>query len=288
VIGLRNLVLALALANLGVLAVFAWVVDRPAPAPKYDGPGITLLRELDPNTPIARSVSAIPQIADSLAESSSSGDESSDFRDDANADNPAGSDAVSNDSATLGETPVPPEPISAELATEAAIAAEQAAISGTESGRCVSIGPFPEDVAAAAFDTLVEAGFEPLRAVRESEVWDGYWVYIGQVGDLTAARAVQAELAANGLSDTQIVSTAGNGNLLSLGVFSEITRAGAQAERVNRIGYEATIADNLTQTETQWLDVTLTSEQSLALDMLQSPGQISRLEVLDCEPAEDD
>jgi hypothetical protein len=257
---LRNLVLVLVLANLGVLAVFAWVIDEPAPSPAYDGPGITLLREFDPNTPIARPVSAVPQDAPSLPE-----------------------DTEANDA------PRQSEPTAAELATDGAIAAEPTPIRGTESGRCVSIGPFPVEAAAdSAFDTLVDAGFEPLRAVREDEVWDGYWVYIGQVGDLASARSVQAELADNGLEDTQIVSTEGDGNLLSLGVFSEITRAGAQAERVNRIGYEATIADNLSTAETRWLDVPLTSEQSLALDMLQAPGQISRLELLDCLPAEDD
>jgi hypothetical protein len=135
-------------------------------------------------------------------------------------------------------------------------------------------------------DTLVDAGFEPSRATREKEVWDGYWVYIEQIGDIATARSVQADLADNGIEDTQIVST-DSGNLLSLGVFSEITRAGSQAERVNQVGYEATIADNLTTTETLWLDVTLTSEQSLALDMLQAPGRISRLEFQSCFVDED-
>jgi hypothetical protein len=276
---MRHLVLVLVLANLGILAVFAWFVDEPVPSPEYDGPGITLLRELDPNTPIARAVTGVPQVAASLNEAASP--------------NPAEPESQPDDDPPSNESAPPDVPASAaatnELAIEAVIAAEPTEITGTELGRCVSIGPFPtEAVAESAFDTLVEAGFEPERAVREVEVWDGYWVYIGQVGDLAAARLVQAELAGDGLDDTQIVSTTGNGNLLSLGVFSEITRAGAQAERVNRIGYEATIADNLTTTDSQWLDVTLTSEQSLALDMLQAPGQISRLELLDCLPAEDD
>lgn len=271
---MRNLVLVLALINLGALALFAWFAEEPAPSPQYEGPGITLLRELDPNTPIARSIAAVPQVAASLEA--------------ADAPELSAPELQTNDDPPVSDSALS-ETTSAELATEAVITAEQTEITGTEFGRCVSIGPFPTDaVVDSAFDTLVEAGFEPLRAVREVEVWDGYWVYIGQVGDLASARSIQAELAADGIDDTQIVSTVDNGNRLSLGVFSEISRAGAQAERVNRIGYEATIADNLTTAETQWLDVTLTSEQSLALDLLQSPGQISRLEVTDCEPAEDD
>jgi hypothetical protein len=258
--GVRNLVLILLLANLGVWAVFAWVADEPSPSPVYQGTGITLLRELDPAAPITRA--AAPPATAPVTDGGAA---------DIDPAAAAGAESLPDD-LPAGETP---------------FASEPATVSGTAFGRCVSIGPFPTETAAdSAFETLTEAGFEPLRAVRESEVWDGYWVYIGQVGNLAAARTVQAELAGIGLGDTQIVSTAGSGNLLSLGVFSEITRAGAQAERVNRIGYEAIIADNLSTAETQWLDVTLTSEQSLALDMLQAPGQISRLEMQNCAPAE--
>jgi hypothetical protein len=278
---LRNLVLVLALANLGVLAVLAWFDDEPVPSPGYQGPGITLLRELDPNTSNARSAAGVPQIAASLGAADAPVQSESGLESQSD-ENPVASEAAPLSAPTTA-------PTVAETAPEAAIAAEPIEITGTEFGRCVSIGPFPTETGAdSAFATLVEAGFEPLRAVREVEVWDGYWVYIGQVGNLDSARSVQAELAADGLDETQIVSTVANGNVLSLGVFSEITRAGAQAERVNGLGYEATIADNLTTAETQWLDVTLTSDQSLALDVLQAPGQISRLELLDCEPAEDD
>jgi hypothetical protein len=251
---LRNWVLILALANLGVLAVFAWVVEEPVPSTEYTGPGITLLRELDRETPIARSAPAGP---------------------------PAAADFADDDALTPAESASSP-------GGDAAVTELSPPVDGdTDTERCVSIGPFPEITAAdSAFETLVDAGFEPARRFRQDDVWDGYWVYIRQIGDLASARAFQAELAENGIEDTQVVSTSDNGNLLSLGVFSEITRAGSLAERVNQIGYEATIADNLSSVDTQWLDVTVTGEQSLALDLLQAPGQISRLELRECEPDE--
>jgi hypothetical protein len=285
VTGLRNLVLILALANLGVLAVFSWVIERPPPSPEYDGPGITLLRELDPDAPIARSVLAARQAAAPSSVSAArlpvddeSGNQASTPID---ASSPPDANPPGNADSVVGEF------AGVEQTVEQPLLADQDEVTGTELGRCISIGPFQEAANAdAAMDTLVDAGFEPSRATREKEVWDGYWVYIEQIGDIATARSVQADLADNGIEDTQIVST-DSGNLLSLGVFSEITRAGSQAERVNQVGYEATIADNLTTTETLWLDVTLTSEQSLALDMLQAPGRISRLEFQPCLVDED-
>lgn len=282
---MRNLVLILALANLGVLAVFSWVIERPPPSPEYDGPGITLLRELDPDAPIARSVLAARQAAAPSSVSAArlpvddeSGNQASTPID---ASSPPDANPPGNADSVVGEF------AGVEQTVEQPLLADQDEVTGTELGRCISIGPFQEAANAdAAMDTLVDAGFEPSRATREKEVWDGYWVYIEQIGDIATARSVQADLADNGIEDTQIVST-DSGNLLSLGVFSEITRAGSQAERVNQVGYEATIADNLTTTETLWLDVTLTSEQSLALDMLQAPGRISRLEFQSCFVDED-
>ena len=129
---------------------------------------------------------------------------------------------------------------------------------------------------------LVDDGFDPSRTTREDEVWDGYWVYIEEIENFSAAQEIQTELAENGLDDTQIIANSEGGNLLSIGVFSDITRAAAQAERVNQAGYEATIADNSATRETHWLDVTLTGEQSIGLEMLQAPGRISRLEILEC------
>ena len=206
---MRNIFLLIALLNLGVWAVFSWVIQKPESAPDYDGPSITLLRALDPRAPITA-----------------------------------------------------PEP---------------------ETGRCVSIGPFTDAVEAdVSMAILIEAGFEPDRSLREVEVSDGYWVYIEQIENMAAAQALQEDLAENGIEDTQIVPNSDSGDLLSLGVFSEISRARSRGEQVSQIGYEATIADNMTTTQTYWIDVELGGDQSSALEMLQAPGRISRLELLTC------
>lgn len=150
-------------------------------------------------------------------------------------------------------------------------------------GRCISIGPFAEaDDADAAMETLLEAGIEPTRTTREAQVWDGYWVYVGEIESMDQAREIQAELAAIDLDDTLVLPNSESGILISLGVFSETVRAMNLAERVRELGFEATIADSLSTTETHWLDVTLTSDESIALELLQEPGRISRLEQMAC------
>lgn len=271
---LRNVFLLLLLANLGALAVFNWVIERPEPSPEYDGPGLTLLRELDPNTPIARPNTGQLELESAAPVEGDLEQDSFSAEDSASPDVATDEDLEAAEEIESAPAPAPAE----EVADTDEL--PQAAV---EFSRCISIGPFADEAdSAQANNTLIEAGFEPSSTIRENEVWDGYWVYIGQIEDLASARAIQAELAQRGLEDTQVISSAESGNLLSLGVFSEITRAGSQSERATELGYEATIADNMTTRETYWLDIELTSEQSVALEMLQAPGQISRLETLDC------
>jgi len=219
---MRNLFLLLLLANLGVLAVYGWIVESPDLTP-YDGPTITLLREL-PAEQRRTSPPASPDFAPELAASGP----------------------------------------------------------GAESARCISVGPFAAPDADQATAILRDAGFEPERTVRETDLWDGYWVYIEGIESPDAARSIQAELAENGIDDTLLIANADSGTLISLGVFREIARAGGRAERVGQLGYETVIADNLVTSETYWLDLTVRADAALALDLLQPPGTINRLELTAC------
>jgi len=247
---MRNLFLLLVLANLGVFAAYNWVLDQSVARAPYDGPGIMLMREAEPEPAIANQDASVPN--------------------------------SSGDSALLS-----PEPIVGEAGDSVA----PPPVAGVpEAGpRCVSIGPFTEETAADdARAALAEAGFDPRPATREAEVWDGYWVYLGRIDSMQEAREIAADLGSGGIDDTQIMPNTDSGIVLSLGVFSEISRAGTQAERASRIGYQATIADSMRTTETQWLDVSLSGEDSPLLDLLQVPGTISRLEQVACVAAGDE
>ena len=253
-IRMRNIVLMLLLANFAVWALFNWVIAEPPVRSAYDGPSIKLISEVESrNEPAAvAAVTETPALA--VAEP----------------DEAAQLNTATNDAAGATSIVEQDEPVAVSTANSAA-------------GRCIAIGPFPEVAEAeTAMATLVEAGFEPTRTIREAEVWDGYWVFVGQIPNIEAARTIRAELVDDGLEDAYILPNSDSGILISLGVFSETTRAMSLAARVRAIGYEATIADSMTTRETHWLEVMLSSEESVALELLQAPGRISRLEQLAC------
>ncbi|HUF72183.1 MAG TPA: hypothetical protein VMR74_04720 [Gammaproteobacteria bacterium] len=255
---LRSLFLLLVLVNLGLLAVFAWFVTEPAPRQAYDGPTITLLRELDPATMRRDNAPAAlaPRTETAAAEAVAAG----------GADRADPGDAAAS-------------------ARDAEIAAADFGLAapGPEAAGCISVGPFALPTEAdVASEALTAEGFAPRRTTRETEVWDGYWVFIETIEGQAEARAIAADLAENGISDTQVIASSDRGTLLSIGVFSDIARAAAQADRVNDVGYAATIADSMRTTQTHWLDVEVTSEESIGLDTLAEPGRISRLEQRAC------
>jgi len=254
---LRSLFLLLVLVNLGLLAMFAWFVIEPAPRPAYDGPAITLLRELDPATMRRNNAPAAlaPRTETAAAEASVGGNDRAD----------------------------PDEAASSARDTDIAAADFGLAAPGPPAAGCISVGPFALPTAAdVASEALTAEGFAPRRTTRETEVWDGYWVFIETIESQAEARAIAADLAENGIGDTQVIASSDRGILLSIGVFSDIARAAAQADRVNDVGYAATIADSMRTTQTHWLDVEVTSDDSIGLDTLAEPGRISRLEQRAC------
>jgi len=250
----------LVLANLGVAAWFAWVVPGPdLPAP-YDGPTITLLREINDG-------------AATLTGASGS--------------TPAASDVLPADAAVDGEPPSDTG-AAADASTDGAAAAvgdrAPTLATGPAGDRCIAIGPFTDPVQAdTAQATLTDAGFDTTLNVTQEEIWDGYWVFIGRLATMDAARDALARLAEAGIADAYVIPNSDSGILVSLGVFSDISRAGVQADRAGRLGLEATITGRTRTAETRWLELTLSGEESVALDLLQEPGRIRRLEERSCE-----
>lgn len=166
-------------------------------------------------------------------------------------------------------------------------AAAPAPRSPAAADRCIAIGPFTAAADAdAAMETLEAAGFAPTLATRQHEVRDGFWVFIEEIDSMERAQEIDAELDDNGIPDAYPLTGTDRGVLISLGVFSDISRAGAQAERVGRLGYEATIAENTRTEDSYWLDLRLAAEAAGAIDLLQEPGRINRFEERACEPAD--
>jgi len=257
----RNLFLLLVLLNLGVLAWYGWIAPAPGTLPPYDGPGITLLRELEPDHPIIVA-SRAPPIADEAAEFPVE-----DLPLEASSPSVEGTElpgAAGLPGATASETG---DPVAA-------------------SARCIAVGPFTDAAQAeAAVATLNGAGIAASLRVEPLEIWEGYWVYVAGMPSIERANTALAELAANGISDAYVIPNSDSGILISLGVFSDITRAGTQAERAGRFGLAATITERVRTEETRWIELEMNGEESGALELLQEPGLINRLEQRECGAA---
>jgi hypothetical protein len=150
--------------------------------------------------------------------------------------------------------------------------------------RCVSVGPFRDLAqAATAAANLRAAGYDPTQRVAEDDVWIGYWIYIQAIPTESNATEILQEVRAHGITDSYVIPNSDNGNLVSLGVFSEIGGVTRRRDEVRVLGYEPTIIDRTRRATVYWVDVVLGAGQVFDLESLQAPGRILRLEQRSCE-----
>ena len=239
---MRNLFLALLLANLGFAAWSAWIAsDEPSGRPADDGlPPLMLVSEVPADLRSSGSVT---------------------------------------ESAESAPVQAPAEPRDAPIIDRGASAA-------TATARCTSVGPFRElSQAATAANTLRSGGYQPQQRVAEGDVWIGYWVYIPAIATEQEANEILAKVRANGIADSYVIPNSDSGNLVSLGVFSEISGVSRRRDQVRALGYEPQVVDRTRRATVYWIDIALEPSQALDFDALQTPGQIIRLEQRDCERA---
>jgi cell division septation protein DedD len=270
---MRNIFLALVLANLAFAAWHTWFAHAPRSASGVDPdlPSITLVKEL-------------PADIVDLQTAAGAG----------NAANPSSEPTRTSAPPTAAEpgAPAPDQPLTLN-AEMAAAAAERAgaeppapAVGAADppATRCSSVGPFRELAqAATAAANLRAAGYDPMQRVAEGDIWIGYWVYIEANGTEQQANEILEKVRAQGISDSYVISNSDSGNLVSLGVFSEISGVSKQRERVRDLGYEPKVVDRTRRATVYWVDVVLTGDQALDFDALQTPGRIIRLEQRACE-----
>jgi cell division septation protein DedD len=213
------------------------------------------------------------------------------------------SGVVSDEAETEAPIPASPEPETAiEVEQDVAVAdaaadspapaaepaLEDAAAPAPVATRCVTVGPFRElSQAATAAAALRTNGYQPLQRVAEGDIWIGYWVYIPAIATETEANAILARMRAEGITDSYVIPNSDSGNLVSLGVFSEISGVGRRRDQVRALGFEPQVVDRTRRATVYWIDVTLAEDQALDFDTLQQPGRIIRLEQRDCEQRTD-
>jgi cell division septation protein DedD len=267
---MRNLFLGLVLANLAFAAWHAWFSPAAVTPSVSDVPTIMLASEF----PVAEDEVVAPPIVDAELETLASAPEPQRGAGSSPLDAPAEPEAPAGE-ATRVVVATPPAVTAAAPASDAPRA-------------CVSVGPFRElSQAATAAANLRGAGLEPVQRVGEGDIWVGYWVYLAAIPTLADAETILARLKANGITEAYVIPSSDSGTLISLGVFTEVARAGNRLNAARELGYEATISDRTRRGTVYWVDVLLASGQTLDFDALQPPGRIVRLEQRPCVDAQE-
>ena len=254
---MRQLFFVLVLANLGFAAWSAWFAPLTRVGHQTDEglPSITLLSE----------VPADLRSSGVVAESAAAADAT-----------------VPDRTAEPDADAAAPDPVTAAVAPAGAEQGGEAA--GVTA--CTSVGPFRElSQAANAASALRASGYEPTQRVAEGDIWIGYWVYIQAIPTEAEANAILAKVREQGIDDSYVIPNSDTGNLVSLGVFSEISGVSRRRDQVRALGLEPQVVDRTRRATVYWVDVSLRSDQTLDFDALQPPGRIIRLEQRPCESA---
>jgi len=279
---MRNVFLGLVLANLAFAAWSMWFAPAENAGRSTDDglPGLTLVSEVPDDlrssgVVVEPEAGAAPAVTAVSPPATSAEAPPGDVADDATSEDPAA--AVAADAASPDAAADAPVDEPADQPADAASAAVEPATS------CTSVGPFRElSQAATAAAALRTAGYMPLQRVAEGDIWIGYWVYIQAIPTEAEANAILAKMRDAGITDSYVIPNSDSGNLVSLGVFSEISGVSRRRDQVRELGYEPQVVDRTRRATVYWIDVTLTAEQTLDFDALQPPGRIIRLEQRPC------
>jgi hypothetical protein len=163
------------------------------------------------------------------------------------------------------------------------LASEAGAV--TASGdRCVTVGPFASnELAARARATLLDAGYASVPREETANAIDGFWVFLEAPTTQAAERRLLDRLRRGGINDAQAFGE-GESRRISLGIFSDESRAIAQSERVAKLQLLPQIEAREKSGTTLWLDLQLKSG-SPPLEGQKFPAGDAELEFRPCPPA---
>jgi len=120
---------------------------------------------------------------------------------------------------------------------------------------CYTLGPFSEMntlrlVTREIKDYVVEASFRS----KEEQEQTMFRVYVRPVGNKQEAKALIKELVSKNIRDYFIITDGPNKNGISLGFFSNKGRAYRHADRVRKLGFDATAEPVFRSYTIYWLD----------------------------------
>jgi hypothetical protein len=153
---------------------------------------------------------------------------------------------------------------------------------------CLSVGPFVDLAASAqAMALLTAKGFDPRQRAAQGQVSVGYWVYVGGLASQAETDRALVTLERNGIKDALVMpESADAGRRLSLGLYSERTRAERRVQAVRQAGLSAEIAERKLPGTLYWVDLTPPpGTNTISLQGLLAEGVNSRVAVQPCLPA---
>lgn len=124
--------------------------------------------------------------------------------------------------------------------------------------RCLSVGPFDDQPSATrGASHLREQGFTPRQRVEKGEVSKGFWVFIGGLKTDGDVAEVLRTLEQSHIEDAHVMSDTGDAQRVSVGLFSERSRADRRAESVQKLGLHPQVAERKLPVTLFWMDVDL-------------------------------
>jgi hypothetical protein len=165
-----------------------------------------------------------------------------------------------------------------------ASSAEKRSVADSTALPCRSVGPFRDLAEAAhASGALQAAGFDPRQRLEQGELWVGYWVSLQDLRNRAAADEAMSKLKDHGVTDAYIMPSTDSASVLSLGVFTDQSRAQRRAEEIRGFGFDPQISDRKRSGTVYWLDVDNHDGKPIDPALLQAePGKILRLEMRAC------
>jgi hypothetical protein len=123
--------------------------------------------------------------------------------------------------------------------------------------RCLSVGPFADATASTrAVALLKDKGFDPRERIEEGQKSAGYWVFVGSMKIQADVDRALVTLEHDGIRDALVMPQTPEGERrLSLGVYSDWTRAEKRAEQVREIGLKAEVVERKIPGTLHWLDL---------------------------------
>lgn len=173
----------------------------------------------------------------------------------------------------------------------AALAQPVTSTPAPNNGRCVSIGPFNDLAQAARGAALLrDRGFDPKQRAEQGQMWEGYWVSVGELRTTADESKLMKALERAGIRDARLMPDEPGGRRISVGLFSERERANKRAQAVKKLGYSAEVTERTQPGTVYWVDMDVgANERAVPTDgLLSLEDTNSRIEIRVCptnEPA---